>query len=137
MPISDEEAKEWPRKIMIGTKNAYKNNKFYTYTKTTINGEPVYVCDRGSNYKHGTEILMLRYDRSDNGTVIWTAYDTYLDSQTNTVNCRQAVFRAVDQDILQAGCHKWQTNEQADPYNSGLEDDWQGQLQCETRVFTL
>ena len=140
MQFTEEEAKRWPPKITIGTKNAYQNQKFYTYTRVTIKDEPCYLCDKGSTHSRGNERLLLRCERSDTGEMmIWTAFDTYIDTSSGQVICRQAVFRAVDQHIQEAGKHHWQTNLQAHAHNNGelSTDKWsEPRLEAETRVFS-
>ena len=133
MPIADEEVKQWPAKIMIGTKNAFDHDSFYTYQKMRIGDETVYVCDKGSEWNHNGEVLMLRCERSQDGTEIWTAYDTC--EYQDMVKCRQPVFRCVGANITEAGWHVWQTNQKADQHNNGQSVQWKGKLWAETRVF--
>ena len=136
MAISDEEVKKWPAKIMIGTEKAFKNNYFYEYEKKKIGQETVYVCSKGSEWSRVNELLVLRCERSQDGTIIWTAYDSSEAQGGRTVLCRQAVFRCVGANITEASFYTWQTNYNADKLNPGVSTNWQGNLLAETRVVS-
>ena len=64
----------------------------------------------------------------------WTAYDSDVNQDGTTLQCRQAVFRCIEDDITQPGWHVWETNYAADRNGDGLNCDWQGQLWAETKV---
>ena len=94
-----------------------------------IGSETIYVCTKGSEWARADEVLVLRCDKG-----IWTAFDSALNADGSTLQCRQPVFRCLATDITQPGWYKWETNWAADRNGDGLTIDWQGGLWAETRV---
>ena len=126
----------FPTQIQIGTRKAFENDYSYSYTKMYIGGQWVYVCERGSDRSRDNEHLMLRYEEKTDGSTIWTAYDTYLDGSSNKVEARQAVFRCLNENILDPGWHTWEINYRANENSFDGHINWQGKLVCETKVPT-
>ena len=126
-----EEAYEvhMPEHLTIGTQKAFKNDYAFTYEKTQIGSETVYVGNMGSEWARSDEVLVLR---CEGGT--WTAYDSAVSADGSTLQCRQPVFRCLATDITQPGWHTWQTNYAASRNDAGLVVDWEGALSAETRV---
>ena len=115
--------------LTIGTTKSFENNYAYPYEKKHIAAETIYVCTKGSEWARTGEVLVLR---CESGT--WTAYDSDVSADRETLQCRQAVFRCVEGDATQPGWHTWETNHAASPNDAGLEVNWQGELRAETRV---
>ena len=137
MALSEEEVKQWPNKIAIGTTTAWERCDFYTYTKVQVGREPVYLCDRESGYGRRGEFLMLRCEKFQDGVLMWTAYDTLLQKDqdgSSTVWCRQAVFRCVGKDITKPGIYEWQMNQNAGRNNVEQSVRWYGNLRAETKA---
>ena len=120
---------ELPECLTIGTQKAFDNNYAFSYKKTQVGSETIYVCNKGSDYCRVGEILILRCVDG-----IWTASDSALTADRSLLQCRQPVFRCLATDITQPGWHSWQTNHAAGPDEHGLAVDWQGALWAETRV---
>ena len=118
-----------PERLTIGTKKAFEKNYPFPYEKKQIGSETIYVCTKGSEWARTNEVLVLRCV-----TGTWTAFDSAVSADGETLNCRQPVFRCRATDITQAGWHSWQINQEASADGSGLEVDWQGQLWAETRL---
>ena len=121
---------QMPERLTIGTKKAFEKNYAFPYEKKQIGSETIYVCNKGSDWARSNEVLVLR---CENGT--WTAFDSALNADGLTLQCRQAVFRCIATDITKPGWYEWQTNLAADANNqAGLEVDWHGLLWAETRL---
>ena len=121
---------EWPRTLRIGTKSAFRNGDEFTYEKVEIDGETVYVCDKGSQHARPDEVLVLRLEM---GT--WTAYDTALVGVgQKTYQCRQAVFRCKNNNITKAGWYPWESNWCISKTGDGFAEEWHPGLEAETRV---
>ena len=118
-----------PEHLTIGTKKAFEKNYAFPYEKQQIESEIIYVCNKGSEWARTNEVLVLRCQQ---GT--WTAFDSGVIADGSTLQCRQPVFRCLATDITQPGWHKWETNYAANPNDTGLSVDWQGELWAETRV---
>ena len=123
-----------PSHFTIGTQQAFENNYAYPYEMKQIASETVYVCTKGSDWARPDEVLVLRHVTDSQGTCAWIAFDSAVNADGSTLQCRQPVFRCVASDITQPGWHKWETNHNASPSDSGLLANWQGQLWAETRV---
>ena len=129
-------ASQMPDTFRIGTKKAFDNNQAFPYTKKQVGSEILYICTKGSEWARANEQLVLRYvprAKASSGG-IWTAFDSDVNQNGTTLQCRQAVFRCIDDDITQPGWHVWETNYAADRNGDGLNCDWQGQLWAETKV---
>ena len=120
---------QMPERLTIGTKKAFDMAYPFPYEKKQIGSETIYVCTKGSEWARTNEILVLR---CEGGT--WAAYDSAVNADGSTLQCRQPVFRCLATDITQPGWHKWQTNYDANPNDAGLVVDWQGELWAQTRV---
>ena len=120
---------EMPERLTIGTKKAFERNYAFPYQKKQINAETIYVCNKGSDWARKDEVLVLRCVE---GT--WTAWDSAVLGDRETLQRRQPVFRCVATDITQPGWYEWETNHAATPDNSGFEEDWHGGLRAQTRV---
>ena len=59
-----------PDNIIIGTDKAFRGDNAYSYEKTQIGDETIYVCNKGSQWARQGEVLVLRRK-----TGIWTAFD--------------------------------------------------------------
>ena len=121
--------KEMPEHLTIGTKTAFQKGYAFPYKKKKIASETVYVCDKGSDNAKKDEVLVLRCEDD-----IWTAYDSAVRDNGSTLECRQPVFRCLHTDITRAGWHQWQMNYAASTNGEGVQPNWQGALQAETRV---
>ena len=119
----------------IGTKRAFENNYAYKYEKKIIDGETLFVCEKGSEWARPNEVLVLRHLEEDDGTYAWTACDSDIIGGGTTLNCPQPVFRCFEKekDVTQPGWYKWQTNHAASAHDTALEANWQGTLSAETR----
>ena len=124
---------KYPDRIAIGTQKRFDNNTPYIYNKVTINGEPMYVCERGSDWARGNELLILRLRTTEDGSTEWVAYDSSVDE--HRVIMRQAVFRCNNDNILTEGPHVWQKNGAASKTGEAPIQEWEGRLWCETRVL--
>ena len=123
-------AGQLPEHLAIGTLKAFEKNYAFTYEKQQINSEIIYVCDRGSKWARTNEVLVLRCQQ---GT--WTAYDSDVNADGKTHQCRQAVFRCRDgADMAEPGWHCWEINDVASPNDTGVSVDWQTEVWAETRV---
>ena len=120
---------EKPTHLTIGTSKAFQKNYAFPYEKKQIGSETIYVCTKGSAWARQNEVLVLRCESET-----WTAFDSAVSADGLTLQCRQPVFRCLGTDITQPGWHTWETNYAASPDNAGLEVDWQGALEAETRV---
>ena len=120
-----------PERLTIGTAKAFEGDYAFSYSKTQIAGETIYVCTKGSQWARANEVLVLR---CVNGT--WTAFDSAVSADGSTIQFRQPVFRCHATNITQPGWHKWETNDFADhdAGPGGLGAHWQGELWAETRV---
>ena len=118
-----------PQHITIGTAKTFENNRPYNYTKRQVGGETIYVCDKGSEWSRAHEYLVLRREAG-----IWTAYDSAVSPDGGYLHCRHAVFRCLKTDITRAGWHDWETNWAATRGDAGVDVEWHGTLQAETRV---
>ena len=128
-------ALQMPDTFQIGTKKAFDKNYAFPYTKKQVGSEILYICDKGSQWARANEQLVLRYEAGPEGAQgTWTAYDSDVNQDGTTLQCRQAVFRCLGADITQPGWHEWETNYAADRNGDGLITDWQGQLWAETKV---
>ena len=128
-------ALQMPDTFQIGTQTAFQNNSALLYTKKQAGSEILYICGNGSKWARANEQLVLRYVEGPEGTkMTWTAYDSDVNQDGTTLQCRQAVFRCIEDDITQPGCHVWETNYAADKNGDGLNCDWPGQLWAETIV---
>ena len=128
-------ALQMPDTFQIGTQTAFQNNSAFLYTKKQAGSEILYICGNGSKWARANEQLVLRYVEGPEGTkMTWTAYDSDVNQDGTTLQCRQAVFRCIEDDITQPGWHVWETNYAADRNGDGLNCDWQGQLWAETKV---
>ena len=117
-----------PSQFAIGTSKAFRNNYAFKYTRCEIDGEIVYICDKGSAWARENEVLVLR---CDNGT--WTAWDSSVDMDTAELRCRQPVFRC-DGDITEHGWHNWAMNQAATRDGEGTPVNWTTDpFWCETR----
>ena len=72
--------------------------------------ETIYVCTQSSQWAPAYEVLVLR---CVNGT--WTAYDTAINADGNTLQSREADFHWHATNITQPGKHQWETNYVAGP----------------------
>ena len=124
-------ALQMPDTFRIGTKKAFDSNNSFLYTKKQVGSEILYICTKGSEWARTHEQLVLRYDAA---SAAWTAFDSDVNNNGTTLQCRQAVFRCRGADITQPGWHVWETNYAADRNGDGLNCDWQGQLWAETKV---
>ena len=125
-----------PDTFRIGTKKAFENNYSFLYTKKQVGSEILYICTKGSEWARANEQLVLRYvprAKASSGG-IWTAYDSDVNQNGTTLQCRQAVFRCIDDDITQPGWHVWEINYAANKNGDGLYCAWEGQLWAETIV---
>ena len=128
-------ALQMPDTFQIGTQTAFQNNSALLYTKKQAGSEILYICGNGSKWARANEQLVLRYVEGPEGTkMTWTAYDSDVNQDGTTLQCRQAVFRCLGADITQPGWHEWETNWAADSNGDGLNTEWQGQLWAETKV---
>ena len=124
-----------PEHITIGTTKAFRKNYPFPYEKKQINSETIYVCTKGSDWARRNEVLVLLCETNQDGSPgTWTAFDSDVSADGETLQCRQPVFRCLGADITQPGWHKWETNSAASPNGSGVSSDWQGALWAETRV---
>ena len=123
-------ALQMPDTFQIGTQTAFQNNSAFLYTKKQAGSEILYICGNGSKWARPNEQLVLRYNQ--NG--IWTAFDSDVNQNGTTLQCRQAVFRCIDDDITQPGWHVWEINYAAKKNGDGLYCAWEGQLWAETIV---
>ena len=87
-----------PEHLIIGTQKAFEKNYAFPYEKKQIGSETIYVCNKGSDWARSNEVLVLR---CENGT--WTAFDSALNADGLTLQCRQPVFRCPATDITQPG----------------------------------
>ena len=129
-------ALQMPDTFQIGTQTAFQNNSAFLYTKKQAGSEILYICGNGSKWARANEQLVLRYvprAKASSGG-IWTAYDSDVNQNGTTLQCRQAVFRCIDDDITQPGWHVWEINYASNKNGDGLYCDWQGQLWAETKV---
>ena len=118
-----------PEHLTIGTKKAFKNGYAYPYELHQIASEPIYVCNKGSEWARPAEFLILRHSPGN-----WIAFDGSRSADGSTFHCRQAVFRC-HEDITLPGWHERQTNYAANASDStGIPPDWQGALWAETRL---
>ncbi len=124
--ITDALAVAAPSQFSIGTANAFRYGHAFPYAKSTIGGEDIYVCTKGSEWARAGEFLVLRCNA---GT--WTAWDSVIEDGT-TLRCRQPVFRCAE-DITTAGWHTWSTNFNASSTGDGSAVAWRGSLPAETR----
>ena len=122
-------SQQMPEHLTIGTQKAFENNYAFRYERKHIGTETIYVCDKGSDWSRTGEVLALRRESN-----MWTAFDSSVSADGTTVQCRQPVFRCLATDITQPGWRKWETNYAANPNDTGLSVDWQGELWAETRV---
>ena len=120
---------QMPEHLTIGTQKAFEKNYAFPYQKTQIGSETIYVCTKGSAWARQNEVLVLRCESET-----WTAFDSAVSADGLTLQCRQPVFRCLETDITQPGWHKWETNYDASPSDTGLSVNWQGELWAETRV---
>ena len=128
-------ALQMPDTFQIGTQTAFQNNSALLYTKKQAGSEILYICGNGSKWARANEQLVLRYVEGPEGTkMTWTAYDSDVNQDGTTLQCRQAVFRCIDDDITQPGWHVWEINYASNKNGDGLYCDWQGQLWAETIV---
>ena len=119
----------WPENLIIGTRTALDNNNAYPCKKNQIASETMYVCNKGSEWARTTEVVVMRCV-----TGTWTAYDSAVSADGQTLQCRQPVCCCLATDITQPGWYNWETNHAASPNDGGLAVDWQGALWAETRV---
>lgn len=54
-----------PENIIIGTANAFRGDKAYSYQKKHIGPETIYVCEKGSKWARKGEVLVLRCYRGN------------------------------------------------------------------------
>ena len=128
-------ALQMPDTFQIGTQTAFQNNSALLYTKKQAGSEILYICGNGSKWARANEQLVLRYVEGPEGTkMTWTAYDSDVNQDGTTLQCRQAVFRCIDDDITQPGWHVWEINYAAKKNGDGLYCTWEGQLWAETIV---
>ena len=128
-------ALQMPDTFQIGTQTAFQNNSALLYTKKQAGSEILYICGNGSKWARANEQLVLRYVEGPEGTkMTWTAYDSDVNQDGTTLQCRQAVFRCIDDDITQPGWHVWEINYAAKKNGDGLYCAWEGQLWAETIV---
>ena len=124
-------ASQMPDTFRIGTKKAFENKYSFLYTKKQVGSEILYICTKGSEWARTHEQLVLRYDAA---SAAWTAFDSDVNNDGTTLQCRQAVFRCKKGDITQPGWYEWETNWNATNNDDGLETKWQGELWAETKV---
>ena len=124
-------ASQMPDTFRIGTKKAFDNNNSFLYTKKQVGPEILYICTKGSEWRRTHEQLVLRYDAA---SAVWTAFDSDVNNNGTTLQCRQAVFRCKKGDITQPGWYEWETNWNATNNGDGLDTKWQGELWAETKV---
>ena len=117
-----------PEHYSIGTKNAFRDKKAWSYKKKHLKSETIYVSDKGSKCARKDEVLVLR--RVD---MMWTAFDCVLTADGKIHHQRQAVFRSHEADITRQGWHKWQMNDAASVGNDGSEEEWGDLLWAQTR----
>ena len=118
-----------PDHFSIGTKNAFRNKDAWSYKKTHLESETIYVSNKGSKCARKNEVLVLR--RVDD---MWTAFDCVLTADGKIHQQRQAVFRSHDADITREGEHKWEMNDAASRHNNeGSEEVWRGTLRAITK----
>ena len=128
-------ALQMPDTFQIGTQTAFQNNSAFLYTKKQAGSEILYICGNGSKWARANEQLVLRYEAASAGRQgAWTAYDSDVNHDGTTLQCRQAVFRCKKGDITQPGWYEWETNWNATNNGDGLETKWQGELWAETKV---
>ena len=123
-------AGQLPEHLTIGTLKAFEKNDAFTYEKQQINSEIIYICNKGSKWARTNEVLILRCQQ---GT--WIAFDSDVNADGKTLQCRQAVFRCRDgADMTEPGWHCWEINDIASPNDTGVSVDWQTEVWAETRV---
>ena len=123
----DGQSEGMPEIFSIGTKTAYARKYQYDYKRETIDGKTVYVCKRGSDFSKDDEMLVLCQDAEG-----WTAYDSSLNGNGDTLITRQKVFRSDDQFIYKEGTHVWEMNKKVSTNDTVDDPEWYGRLECIT-----
>ena len=123
----DRQSEDMPEIFSIGTKKAYEGRYEYKYKKDTIAGKTVYVCKRGSDFSKDDERLVLCQDAEG-----WTAYDSSVNGNGDTLITRQKVFRSDDLFIYKEGIHFWQMNKNVSTKDTVDDPEWYGRLECIT-----
>ena len=123
-------AGQLPDHLAIGTSKAFEKNGAFTYEKQQINSEIIYICNKGSKWARTNEVLILRCQQCT-----WIAFDSDVNADGKTLQCRQAVFRCRDgAGMTEPGWHCWEINDVASPNDTGVSVDWQTEVWAETRV---